>query len=228
MLKNFPKINGDWQKILTEELNGECFNKLNQNLQDEEKNGALIFPPYPLIFSAFENTPFHKIKVVLIGQDPYHGPGQAHGLSFSVPKGIPFPPSLKNIFKEMKSDLNLAIPTTGDLTCWARQGVLLLNSVLTVKAGSPASHHNLGWENFTDAVIKKISTEKKGLVFLLWGQAAQKKETLIDASKHFILKAAHPSPFSAMRGFFGCKHFTKTNEILIKQGLEPIDWRVTD
>ena len=160
----------------------------------------------------------------MLGQDPYHGPGQAHGLSFSVPEGIRPPPSLLNIFKELKNDLGLPIPAKGNLETWADQGVLLLNATLTVRANQPGSHQNKGWETFTDAVIRKLSSEKKGLVFLLWGKYAQAKESLIDPSRHFILKAPHPSPFSADRGFFGCRHFSKTNELLKKQGLTEIDW----
>jgi uracil-DNA glycosylase len=164
--------------------------------------------------------------VVLLGQDPYHGSGQAMGLSFSVPKGVKPPPSLVNIFKELKSDIGLPIPTNGDLTPWAKQGVLLLNAVLTVRENEPASHAKIGWMHFTDAVIKKISDEKKGIVFLLWGKFAEQKQILIDETKHFVLKAAHPSPFSADKGFFGCKHFSKTNELLAKQGLQVIDWHI--
>jgi uracil-DNA glycosylase len=163
---------------------------------------------------------------VILGQDPYHGSGQAMGLSFSVPKGVKPPPSLVNIFKELKSDIGLPIPTQGDLTPWAKQGVLLLNAVLTVRENEPASHAKIGWMHFTDAVIRKISDEKKGVVFLLWGKFAEQKQTLIDETKHFVLKAAHPSPFSADKGFFGCKHFSKTNELLAKQGLQVIDWHI--
>ena len=164
--------------------------------------------------------------MVILGQDPYHGSGQAMGLSFSVPKGIKPPPSLVNIFKELKSDIGLPIPTNGDLTPWAKQGVLLLNAVLTVRENEPASHAKIGWMHFTDAVIKKISDDKKGVVFLLWGKFAEQKQILIDETKHFVLKAAHPSPFSADKGFFGCKHFSKTNELLAKQGLQVIDWHI--
>ena len=178
------------------------------------------------IFNAFNQTPFNKVKVVILGQDPYHGSGQAMGLSFSVPKGVKPPPSLVNIFKELKSDIGLPIPTQGDLTPWAKQGVLLLNAVLTVRENEPASHAKIGWMHFTDAVIRKISDEKKGVVFLLWGKFAEQKQTLIDETKHFVLKAAHPSPFSADKGFFGCKHFSKTNELLAKQGLQVINWHI--
>lgn len=164
------------------------------------------------------------MKVVILGQDPYHGAGQAHGLSFSVPAGVPPPPSLVNIYKELNKDIGMPIPKTGDLTKWAKQGVLLLNAVLTVRANEPASHAKIGWMDFTDAVIRKISDEKQGIIFLLWGRFAQEKQILIDETKHHVLKAAHPSPFSADKGFFGCKHFSRTNELLMKQGLSPIDW----
>jgi len=164
---------------------------------------------------------------VILGQDPYHGPGQAHGLSFSVPEGVPPPPSLGNIYKELNKDIGMPIPKTGDLTKWATQGVLLLNAVLTVRANEPASHAKIGWMDFTDAVIRKISDEKEGIVFLLWGRFAQEKQILIDETKHHVLKAAHPSPFSADKGFFGCKHFSRTNELLMKQGLSPIDWNLS-
>ncbi len=193
----------------------------------EKAQNKIIYPPGSLIFSAFDQTPFDKVKVVIIGQDPYHGPGQAHGLSFSVQDGVKPPPSLVNIFKELKTDIGMPIPPTGNLTCWAKQGVFLLNAILTVRANEPASHANIGWMEFTNAVISRISEEKKGIVFLLWGKFAQEKQALIDETKHFVLKAAHPSPLSADKGFFGCKHFSKTNELLMKQGLDPIDWNVT-
>lgn len=186
----------------------------------------VIYPPGSLIFNAFDKTPFHKVKVVILGQDPYHGPKQAMGLSFSVPDGIPPPPSLVNIYKELNKDVGMTIPLTGNLTKWAEQGVLLLNAVLTVRANDPASHSKIGWMEFTNAVIKKISDEKKGVVFLLWGKFAQEKQVLIDETKHYVLKAAHPSPFSAFNGFFGCKHFSKTNELLMNQGLDPINWAI--
>jgi uracil-DNA glycosylase len=196
------------------------------HIKTELATGAKIFPAGNAIFNAFNQTPFNNVKVVILGQDPYHGSGQAMGLSFSVPKGVKPPPSLVNIFKELKSDIGLPIPTHGDLTPWARQGVLLLNAVLTVRENEPASHAKIGWMHFTDAVIRKISDEKKGIVFLLWGKFAEQKQILIDETKHFVLKAAHPSPFSADKGFFGCKHFSKTNELLAKQGLQVIDWHI--
>ena len=191
----------------------------------EEKKQHLIFPPGKQIFSAFDRTPFENVKVVIIGQDPYHQPGQANGLCFSVSPGVSKPPSLNNIFKELETDLGIPVPKTGNLEPWADQGVLLLNATLTVRQAQAGSHQGKGWETFTDAVIKKVSDEKKGVVFLLWGRYAHSKEELIDKNKHFVLKAAHPSPL-ARGAFFGCKHFSKTNELLKQQGLEPIDWRV--
>lgn len=185
-----------------------------------------MFPPGNKIFSAFNHTPFDKVKVVILGQDPYHGEGQAHGLSFSVPEGIAKPPSLVNIFKEINADLGLPIPTTGNLEKWADQGVLLLNATLTVRANLAGSHQKKGWENFTDAAIKKLSKKRENLVFILWGRFAQNKEVLIDAGKHCILKSAHPSPLSAYNGFFGCRHFSKTNEYLRSKGIGEIDWRL--
>lgn len=218
-----PKIEESWKVLLDNEFKTDSFKSLKQFLV-EEKNKYVIYPPGPKIFSAFEYTPFDKVKVVILGQDPYHGPGQAHGLSFSVPEGIKPPPSLLNIFKELQTDLNIPIPKTGNLKKWAKQGVLLLNATLTVRANSPGSHQKHGWEEYTDAVIKKLSDQKNGLVFILWGRYAQAKEALIDQRKHYVLKSAHPSPFSAYNGFFGCKHFSKTNQLLKQQGLPEIDW----
>ncbi|MDE6694407.1 MAG: uracil-DNA glycosylase, partial [Bacteroidales bacterium] len=183
-------------------------------------------PPGNLIFNAFNSTPFDKVKVVLIGQDPYHEPGQAEGLCFSVPDGCPFPPSLVNILKELESDLGFPFPASGHLGKWAEQGVFMLNAPLTVRAHQAGSHQRRGWETFTDAVIRTLSEKKTGLVFLLWGSYAQAKSALIDTSKHHILKAVHPSPLSAYRGFFGCRAFSRTNEILLSQGLSPIDWQL--
>ncbi|MBA4197354.1 MAG: uracil-DNA glycosylase [Chitinophaga sp.] len=220
------QIEDSWKEKLRDEFSKSYFLQIVTHLKTERSTGATIYPPGKLIFNAFEHTPFNKVKVVILGQDPYHGPKQAMGLSFSVPDGIIPPPSLINIFKELHKDIGMAIPSTGNLTAWAKQGVLLLNAVLTVRANEPASHSKIGWMNFTDAVIKKISDEKKGIVFLLWGRFAQEKQVLIDETKHYVLKAAHPSPFSAEKGFFGCKHFSRTNELLIKQGLEPIDWKL--
>lgn len=220
------KIEESWKEVLKSEFTKPYFLHVTTHLKMERATGAVIYPPGPLIFNAFEHTPFDKLKVVILGQDPYHGPGQAHGLSFSVPDGINPPPSLGNIYKELHKDIGMAIPKTGNLTKWADQGVLLLNAVLTVRANEPASHAKIGWMDFTDAVIRKISDEKEGVVFLLWGKFAQEKQALIDETKHHVMKAAHPSPFSADKGFFGCKHFSKTNALLEKQGLEPIDWTV--
>ena len=216
-------INQTWQPYLQEEFNKQYFSNLVHFVK-KEVTTQTIFPPGKLIFNAFDKCPFDKVRVVIIGQDPYHGPGQANGLCFSVNDGIRFPPSLKNIFKEIKDDLGKEIPESGNLECWAVQGVLLLNATLTVRAGQAASHQNKGWEEFTDTVIRKVSDEKSDLVFLLWGAYAQKKELLIDTKKHHVLKSAHPSPFSADRGFFGNSHFSKTNEFLVKKGLEPINW----
>lgn len=191
----------------------------------QEKEKSTVFPTGNQLFAAFNHTPFENVKVVIIGQDPYHKKGQANGLSFSVSLGVANPPSLKNIFKELNSDLGIPMPHTGNLESWANQGVLLLNTTLTVREGQPGSHQKKGWEIFTDAVIKTISDQKKGVVFLLWGLFAQTKEEFIDKDKHFVLKAAHPSPL-ARGAFFGCKHFSKTNKILEHQGILPIDWRV--
>ncbi|TAH09287.1 MAG: uracil-DNA glycosylase [Sphingobacteriia bacterium] len=215
-----------WKALLFDEFRQPFFQQIVYHLKSEKATRSTIYPPGPFIFNAFEKTPLQQLKVVILGQDPYHGPGQAHGLSFSVPDGVKPPPSLVNIFKELYKDIGLPIPTTGNLTAWAEQGVLLLNAVLTVRKDEPASHAKIGWMDFTNAVIQKISDEKKGIVFLLWGKFAQEKQELIDETKHHVLKAAHPSPFSADKGFFGCKHFSKTNELLMKQGLEPINWQL--
>jgi uracil-DNA glycosylase len=220
------KIEASWKEVLYNEFKKTYFEQIAAFLKIEKAQGKIIFPPGSLIFNAFEKTPFDKLKVVLLGQDPYHGAGQAMGLSFSVPKGVKPPPSLVNIFKELNNDIGIPVSSSGDLTSWATQGVLLLNAALTVRSGEPNSHSKIGWHLFTDAVIKKISDEKKGIIFLLWGSFAQQKQELIDATKHHVLKAAHPSPFSADKGFFGCKHFSKTNELLKKQMLEPIDWQI--
>ena len=221
-----PAIHESWKAVLINEFNAPYFATLKIFLQEEKKQYTL-YPPGSLIFSAFNHTHFDNVKVVIIGQDPYHGPGQANGLCFSVSSGIKPPPSLVNIFKEMQNDLGLTFPTTGNLEPWADQGVLLLNATLTVRANQAGSHQNKGWEQFTDAAIKELSARKKGLIFLLWGRYAQAKEALIDTTKHHVLKAAHPSPFSAYNGFLGCKHFSKTNELLRKEDLKEIDWRIT-
>jgi uracil-DNA glycosylase len=220
-----PQIEESWKEILKDEFNSQYFSELKEFLVEEKKKYN-VYPPGKLIFNAFNKTPFENVKVVLLGQDPYHGKGQAHGLCFSVPEGVSLPPSLVNIFKELTDDLNIPFPAHGNLEKWADQGVFLLNATLTVRAARPGSHQNKGWELFTDSVIKKISEKKAGIIFLLWGKYAQAKEVLIEANKHYILKAAHPSPYSADAGFFGCKHFSKTNNILGKHGLTVIDWSI--
>lgn len=202
------------------------FLELKRFLDNETTLGKVIYPHQNLIFNAFEQCLLEEIKVVIIGQDPYHGTGQANGLAFSVNVGQKIPPSLRNIYKELKDDVGFEIPTHGDLTAWAKQGVLLLNSVMTVEEGKPGSHQHKGWETFTDAVINKLSGENNGIVFLLWGNYAKSKMELIDASKHKIFTAAHPSPLSAYQGFFHCKHFSKTNEYLLQQGKKPISWQL--
>ena len=217
------KIASYWKSLLSEEFQKPYFQQLVSFIRNEYQHQT-VYPKGADIFKAFDRCDFFNIKVVIIGQDPYHGPGQANGLCFSVCDGAKFPPSLKNIFKEIQADLGKPIPRSGDLERWARQGVLLLNATLTVKANTPGSHQNQGWEKFTDAVIKKISDEKDGVVFLLWGAYAQKKGEIIDRNKHLVLMSAHPSPFSADRGFFGCKHFSKTNAYLKSKGKEEIDW----
>jgi len=220
-----PIIEKSWGEILVDEFESNYFKQLKSFLI-EEKAKYTIYPQGSQIFSAFNQTPFDKVKVVIIGQDPYHEENQANGLCFSVSDGIKKPPSLLNIFKELKTDLGYNIPENGNLEKWANQGVLLLNATLTVRAQHAGSHQNKGWETFTDAVIKVLSLKKEGLVFILWGNYAQAKQKLINTSIHFVLKAVHPSPLSAYNGFFGCKHFSKTNEILIKKGKQPIDWRL--
>ena len=220
-----PQIEESWKTRLMQEFTAQYFSQLKEQIKKEKKR-FVIYPPGSLIFSAFDHTPFDAVKVVIIGQDPYHGAGQANGLCFSVSNGIPKPPSLENIFKELKTDLGIPVPMTGNLEKWADQGVLLLNASLTVRANTANSHQNLGWHTFTDAVIRILSNQKQGLVFLLWGKFAQGKEALIDISKHHILKAAHPSPLSAYNGFFGCRHFSKTNELLRMQGKKEIDWAI--
>ncbi len=223
------QIESSWKEILKEEFSKPYFIQIATFIKAEKATGKIIYPPGHLIFNAFEQTPFDKVNVVIIGQDPYHGAGQAHGLSFSVQPGIKPPPSLVNIFKEIKADIGVEMPAMfGDLTYWAKQGVLLLNAALTVRAGEPFSHAKYGWAAFTDAVISSISDKKENVIFLLWGKFAQDKKILIDETKHQVLQAAHPSPFSADKGFFGCKHFSKTNQLLMQQGKPPIDWKLTD
>lgn len=220
------KIESSWKEVLKDEFQKTYFEQIVMFLKHEKALNKVIYPPGNLIFNAFDKTPFGNVKVVILGQDPYHGPGQAHGLCFSVQKGVKPPPSLVNIYKELNKDVGIPIPETGDLTKWAEHGVLLLNAMLTVRNGEPASHSKIGWETFTDAVIRKISDLKEGVVFMLWGKFAQDKQVLIDATRHYILKAAHPSPFSADKGFFGCRHFSKANELLVKDGKEPVDWQL--
>jgi len=218
------KMEESWKEVLKDEFARPYFLQIAAHLKTEKATKAIIYPTGSLIFNAFDKTPFDKVKVVILGQDPYHNPKQAMGLSFSVPDGIAPPPSLMNIYKELNSDLGMPIPTTGNLTSWAKQGVLLLNAVLTVRANEPASHSKIGWMDFTNSVIRKISEQHAGVIFLLWGRFAQEKQVLIDETKHHVLKAAHPSPMSAFSGFFGCKHFSRTNFLLSKEGKEAIDW----
>jgi len=221
------ELEPSWLEVLKDEFDKGYMVQLRAFLKNEKLSGNKIYPKGSDIFNAFEQTPFANLKVVILGQDPYHGENQAHGLSFSVQKGITIPPSLRNIYKEMTTDIpGFVVPTHGDLTEWAKQGVLLLNASLTVQAGMPGSHQKKGWEEFTDNVIKTISDKKEGIVFILWGSFAQAKAALIDHTKHHIIKSPHPSPFSADRGFFGSKPFSKTNEILIKEGKVPVDWQV--
>ncbi len=219
------KIEQSWKDALADEFGKPYFVSLVRFLHEEKAAGKRIFPPGSQIFRAFDLTPLDNVKVVILGQDPYHGAGQAHGLSFSVPDGVPAPPSLKNIFKEIETDLGIRMSGYPNLEKWARQGVLMLNAVLTVRSGEAASHSKAGWEQFTDAVIKCISDRSEGVVFLLWGSFARSKRELVDASRHYVLEAAHPSPL-ARGAFFGCRHFSRTNQILSSQGKEPIDWQL--
>ena len=217
------QIEESWKKVLADEFAKDYFQNLSGQIREAYLSGA-VYPPPKLVFNAFTNCPFSALKVVILGQDPYHGAGQAHGLSFSVPDGVRVPPSLQNIYKEIKDDLSVEVSESGNLERWAKQGVLLLNATLTVRAGEAGSHQGLGWEQFTDAVIQKISDEKEHVVFLLWGKYAQDKGKNIDTTKHLVLTAPHPSPFSAHTGFLGCKHFSKTNEYLESNGLSEINW----
>lgn len=219
-----PKIEPGWGRELAAAFADPSFAALKAFLLDEKARGETIYPPGPRIFAAFNTTPWDRVRVVLLGQDPYHGPGQAHGLSFSVPDGVPFPPSLLNIFKERQQDLGLPLPRSGDLTPWARQGVLLLNATLTVRAHQAGSHQNQGWETFTDAVVQRLNHHPNRLVFLLWGAYARRKAAGIDPTRHAILEAPHPSPLSAHRGFFGSKPFTQINHQLTQWHAPPIDW----
>lgn len=219
------KINDDWKEFLKEEFNKNYFLEIKKRYIQALNNNAIIYPPANLTFNAFNLTPLDGLKIVLLGQDPYHQPNQAMGLSFSVPYGVKIPPSLLNIYKELKTDLDIEPSKSGDLSSWAKQGILLLNSILSVEAGKPASHSSWGWQEFSDAVISKLSLEKSGLIFMLWGNYAKSKKALIDTSKHFILEAAHPSPL-ARTGFLGCKHFSKANEILRNLGKNTINWQL--
>lgn len=226
MLDNMEvKIEQSWKDALAGEFEKPYFASLVRFLHGEREQGFRVYPPGSQIFKAFELTPVDKVKVVILGQDPYHGPGQAMGLSFSVPDNVPAPPSLKNIFREIESDLGIRMSGRPNLEKWASQGVLLLNAILTVRAGVAASHSKIGWEEFTDAVIKYLSDNCNGIVFLLWGNFARSKKALIDSSRHYVLEAAHPSPL-ARGAFFGCRHFSQTNNILISRGLTPIDWQL--
>ena len=219
------RIEQSWKNALAGEFEKPYFAELVRFLHQEKAAGKVIYPPGSQIFHAFDLTPVPDVKVVILGQDPYHGPGQAMGLSFSVPDGIPAPPSLKNIFKEIEDDMGVRMSGSTNLEKWAREGVLLLNSVLTVQAGIPTSHGNIGWQEFTDAVIRYLSENREGIVFLLWGRFAAEKAALIDSSRHHVLLAAHPSPL-ARGAFFGCRHFSKTNQILVSEGKTPIDWQL--
>jgi uracil-DNA glycosylase len=218
------KIEASWKEVLESEFRKSYFKQIADHLKIEKQQGKIIYPAGSLIFHAFDKTPFQNVKLVILGQDPYHGPRQAHGLSFSVQKGVQPPPSLVNIFKELQNDVGMLIPNHGNLEKWAEQGVLLLNASLTVRAQEPMSHSKIGWHHFTNSIITKISDQRKHVVFILWGKFAQEKEVLIDTKKHLVLKSAHPSPLSANAGFFGNRHFSKANEYLIKQGVDPINW----
>lgn len=216
-----------WLAVLEEEFEKDYMKSLKSFLQEEKEKGATVYPKGADIFNALNTTPFDQVKVVILGQDPYHGTGQAHGLSFSVQRGVAVPPSLKNIYKELETDIEgFKTPNHGHLTHWAEQGVLLLNATLTVRASEAGSHQNRGWEIFTDEIIKALSQKREHIIFLLWGKYAQQKAALIDQKKHYVLTAAHPSPFSAYNGFFGSKHFSKANQLLVQNNLTPIDWNL--
>ena len=223
-MKKDVKIEDSWKVALQDEFSKSYFKDLSLFVR-REYEASVVYPSPKNIFRAFDLCPFEKVKVVIIGQDPYHGPRQANGLCFAVNEDVALPPSLKNIFKEIKDDIGISPEQNGDLSRWAKQGVLLLNATLTVSANSPGSHQNKGWEEFTDSVIEKLSNEKEGLVFILWGNYAKKKGEKIDRKKHLVLEAQHPSPFSAYNGFFGCKHFSKANKYLKEKGVGEIDWR---
>ncbi|CAM2934786.1 uracil-DNA glycosylase [Helicobacter burdigaliensis] len=219
------KIHSSWKEVLKEEFLSPYFLEIKRQYLLAKQNGAILYPPAPLLFNAFNLTPFDKVKVVLLGQDPYHNEHQAMGLSFSVPQGVPPPPSLKNIYKELWQDLQIPISQSGDLSSWAKEGVLLLNSILSVEKNKPGSHKDFGWQTFSDSVIKHISQKRENIVFLLWGNYARSKKTLIDANKHLILEATHPSPLAGNK-FLGCKHFSKTNAYLISKNISPITWNI--
>lgn len=219
------KIEESWKKALEQEFQQPYFQSIATYLRKEKASGKKIYPPGPLIFNAFNTTPFNQVKVVILGQDPYHNPGEAMGLSFSVPKGVRVPPSLRNIYKELQSDLGIEPPGHGDLTPWAEQGVFLLNAMLTVEHKSAGSHRKIGWQDFTDAVIRKLSEQREGLVFMLWGGFARRKKDLIDREKHLILEAAHPSPLAG-GAYFGSAHFSKANEYLKSKGKDPVNWEL--
>ncbi len=220
------QMHESWKTALKAEFEKPYFAELKRFLQAEKAAGKTIYPPGSLIFNAFNSTPFDQVRIVILGQDPYHGPGQAHGLCFSVQHGVKPPPSLVNIYKELQSDVGITLPTHGCLQSWTTQGVFLLNAILTVEANKPASHQKRGWEEFTNAAIQQLSLQREGLIFMLWGNFAQQKATLIDERKHTILKAPHPSPFSAHTGFLGCGHFSKANAILTARGEAPVNWQV--
>ncbi len=223
-----PRLEPSWKRVLGAEFANASARQLRAFLQDERDAGHRTFPPMRLVFNAFAHTPFDDVRVVIVGQDPYHGPGQAMGLSFSVPRGIPVPPSLRNMFRELEADCGIAPPAHRDLTHWADQGVLLLNTSLTVRAHEAASHAGHGWERITDAAIRALAQEREGIVFLLWGRHAQAKRTMVDARRHLVLCAPHPSPLSASKGFFGCRHFSQANAYLVDRGIEPIDWSLPE
>jgi uracil-DNA glycosylase len=220
------QIEESWKAVLADEFQQPYFSAIKQFLVAQKTAGKTIFPPGPLIFSAFDTTPFEQVRVVILGQDPYHNPGEAMGLSFSVPKGVRVPPSLLNIYREIARDLGIEQPRHGDLSQWAQQGVLLLNAMLTVEAHKAGSHKDIGWQKFTDAVIARISEQKSGVIFMLWGNFAKSKRSIIDADRHFVLEAAHPSPLAG-NAFQGCGHFSKANELLQQQGLPPINWQLS-
>lgn len=219
------KIEAGWKAALAAEFEQPYFETIAAFLRSEKAAGKVIYPPGSLIFNAFDSTPFDQVKVVILGQDPYHNPGEAMGLCFSVPRGVKVPPSLLNIYKELKADVGVSAPGHGDLSAWTRQGVFLLNAMLTVERNRPQSHQNIGWQTFTDAVIRTLSERREGLVFMLWGNFARKKKALIDAERHLILESAHPSPLAG-NAFSGCRHFSKANAYLESKGMAPVDWKV--